>query len=119
MPGGGFGLKCTTGQTFPEPASCLTNVGRQDGCVPRLDSIYKETVGQAASGGVVGVFFDADGAELRDAVVNVPIDGGLATCLFEARNEKRVLENGTGGGDEIVILDFDILVIGLFVRRNW
>lgn len=82
MPGDGVILKlCTTGQTFPEPASRLTNVGRQDGCVPRLCSIYKETIGKTTSGGVVGIFFDADGAELGDAAVDVPIDGMLATCV--------------------------------------
>lgn len=66
--------KCTTGQTFPEPASRLTNVGRQNGCVPRLGSVYKETVGKGASGGVIGIFPDADGAEFGEAAVDVPVD---------------------------------------------
>lgn len=88
--GAGF-LECTTGQTFPEPASRLTNVGRQDGCVPCLYSIYKETVRKATSGGIVGIFFDADGAELGDAAVDVPIDGVLVACLPEARKGKGVL----------------------------
>lgn len=71
-------LQCT-GQTFPEPAGRLTDIGRQNGCIPRLDTIDEEAVGETAPGAVVGILLNTDGTKLGIAAVDVPADGLAAT----------------------------------------